>query len=83
MKKAGRNAVWLFLHVGGGDGTAGGVPDAQDTHMPLVFPDMKNDPVNTVPFAVQQMAGGIAKFFCLGSDGTPGGKLVQAENGLE
>ncbi len=73
----------LLLHVVGGDGIAGGVPDAQDAHMLLVFPDMKDDPVNTVPFAVQQMAGGIAKFFCLGNDGTPGGKPVQAENGLE
>jgi len=51
--------------------------------MLLVLLDMKNDSVNTVPFAVQQMAGGKTELFCLGNDETSGGKPVQAENGLE
>jgi hypothetical protein len=59
------------------------MPDSQDTHVLLALPDMKDDSINTLPFAVQQVTGGIAKLFCFGNDRAPGRKLVQAENGLE
>jgi hypothetical protein len=72
----------LVLHVGGGDGVAGSMPDSQDTHvLLLLLPDMKDDSVNTLPFAVQQVAGWIAELFCLGSHWAAGGNLLQAENG--
>jgi hypothetical protein len=51
--------------------------------MLLVLLDMENDSVDAIPFAVQQMAGGIAKLFRLGNDATPAGKPAQAENGLK
>lgn len=34
-------------------------------------------------FAVQQVAGRIAKLFCFGNDGASGGEFVQTENGLK
>ncbi|MFZ0480706.1 MAG: hypothetical protein WAL71_16320 [Terriglobales bacterium] len=49
----------------------------------LVLLNVKNDSVDTVSFAEQQMAGGEPNLFSLGNDGTPGGKPVQAENGVE
>jgi hypothetical protein len=73
----------LFFDICDGDGAAGGAPDAQDADMLLVLLDMKNDSINTISFAEEQMAGGIAKLFCFGNDGAAGGKFFQAENGLE
>ncbi|MGA9527757.1 MAG: hypothetical protein WBS24_06550 [Terriglobales bacterium] len=51
--------------------------------MLIFFMNVKNDSVATVSFAEQQMAGGEPNLFSLGNDGTPGGKPVQAENGVE
>src|SRR5271167_1315921 len=72
----------LLLHIGGGDGIAGSMPDSQHAHMLLFLMDMKNDSVNAFSFAVQQVAGRIAKLFCFGNGGAAGGKLLQTENGL-
>ena len=74
---------WLLLHVGGGDGSAGSVPDAQDADMLLILLNMENDSINTIAFTEQKMAGGIAELSCLGNDGASGGKLVQTENGFK
>ncbi len=59
------------------------MPDSQHSHVLVFFTDMKDDPVNPFSFAIQQVAGRVAKFFCFGNNGTPGGKLPQTENGLK
>ena len=51
--------------------------------MQLVLLDMENNSINSISFAEEQMVDGIAKFFCLGNDGTAGGKFARAENGLK
>jgi hypothetical protein len=73
----------LLLHTVGSDGIAGSMPDSQHTHALLVLPDVKDDSVNTLPSAVQQVAGRIAKLFCFGNDRAAGGNLLRAENGLK
>jgi hypothetical protein len=62
---------------------AGSVPDSQHSHVLLFLADVKNDSVKPFSFALQQVAGRIAKLFCFGNDGAPGGELVQTENGLK
>jgi hypothetical protein len=73
----------LILYIGGGDGVAGSVPDSQDPHVLFVLPDVKDDSVDAFSFAIEQVANGITKLFCLRNDRASSGNLFQAENSLK
>jgi hypothetical protein len=76
-------AFSLALHVGGGDGIAGDMPDAKDANVPLLLPDVEYDAIESPALDVKQVTGGRAKLLRFRCDRTLEGRVASSSAGAE